>query len=839
MSDDGLSFALAMSTAVVLPWTLMKVRATLRPSEAAKWRALGFSPTSPIVCKETAASAIIGGLLTWQNALYGVLLAGEALMLKEALAEPPVIPPFDPYAALELDATVEGCRQGRLNQWGEVRCQREVIKAAYRRLARENHPDKVGDDVGARMRFDQIVKAHAVLTDPVAASNYRKYGNPDGYQGFQFGIALPSWLMGEGAFLACFLVVVIVVPALFFLCLRDPAKARQQRLSQRAQEVYTLAALGMHDQMGGAGGIDAAMERLTDPRGGRVTLQPRCVSPAALPSLVHLAAAAEEEHGGGGGGGGGGGSASGAQRALAAHLERAVPPSTRDASERQAALAELPAVLEGFFQASLSLSSQRLLFRDGALPVLRLTQRLNQAMGDADVEVMQVPHVTRDRAAAMVRRGAAVASGSAGVDHASKAGGGTATNQGAEDEGTAEEAAEDAAAATTATTSGAEGTVGAKCGDAKRAGGGAKAAKSRSMKGGKQDKPPAIGGRGGDSTVSNAASQPASRDGDAPAPAAGSMAWVMSLSPPERRAALEAAGLNATEVADATAFITRVFPMCKLSVGVEVAGEEDTDDDESGDGDDGPDDGGAITPRRQPSSRQHLVLVGDLVTLNITLIVNHGGGGGGGGGDGEVPNATASWPAACHAPYLPQRKAESWIVVLTEVGGGRVVGMKPAPPMDTWAAARGAAAGRQWTAKLQLMADGAGSRELEAHAICPSYAGADAKARVQYTVREEAPRRNGKTGRKATAAAAKPFGQGAGIGLPGGVRRRPGMGKAEDRAAAGQGAARGGGSSSGSSEDETASDSEEEEDPLAGVDPETRRAILKAQMDNLCCTGED
>ena len=71
-----------------------------------------------------------------------------------------------------------------------------------------------GADV-AKARFEAVVKAHAVLTSPVAARNYAKYGNPDGYQGFKFGIALPAWAMTERAFLACFLVVVVVVPLLF------------------------------------------------------------------------------------------------------------------------------------------------------------------------------------------------------------------------------------------------------------------------------------------------------------------------------------------------------------------------------------------------------------------------------------------------------------------------------------------------------------------------------------------------------------------------------------------------------------------------------------------------
>lgn len=62
------------------------------------------------------------------------------------------------------------------------------IKRAYRRLARECHPDANPDDPHAEARFKELAAAYEVLSDPAKRDRYDRYGSSEGFDlGDPFG----------------------------------------------------------------------------------------------------------------------------------------------------------------------------------------------------------------------------------------------------------------------------------------------------------------------------------------------------------------------------------------------------------------------------------------------------------------------------------------------------------------------------------------------------------------------------------------------------------------------------------------------------------------------------
>ena len=83
----------------------------------------------------------------------------------------------------------------------------EEIKKAYRRAARESHPDANPDDAAAEARFKELAAAYEVLSDPEKRSRYDRFGSADGFDmgdpfgaGGGFGDLFDAFFGGSGPF---------------------------------------------------------------------------------------------------------------------------------------------------------------------------------------------------------------------------------------------------------------------------------------------------------------------------------------------------------------------------------------------------------------------------------------------------------------------------------------------------------------------------------------------------------------------------------------------------------------------------------------------------------------
>lgn len=75
-------------------------------------------------------------------------------------------------------------------------CTADDIKRAYRKLARQLHPDTRPDDPAAEARFKEVSRAYEVLSDPAKRRRYDQFG-PEGVDGMNGGAGADPFMTGQ------------------------------------------------------------------------------------------------------------------------------------------------------------------------------------------------------------------------------------------------------------------------------------------------------------------------------------------------------------------------------------------------------------------------------------------------------------------------------------------------------------------------------------------------------------------------------------------------------------------------------------------------------------------
>ncbi|MCO5572821.1 hypothetical protein L7F22_026580 [Adiantum nelumboides] len=170
-------FILSVLGLFVIPWTIYRLAKAAERKNKNIHCLCSLCSRSPKY--RTSLIKKVGNFSTCSNVtliLMWVIMAFLVYYIKLMTQE---VQPFEPFSILGLESGATDAE----------------IKKAYRKLSIQYHPDKNPDPEAHNFFVEYISKAYQALTDPVARENYAKYGHPDGRQGMQMGIALPSFLL--------------------------------------------------------------------------------------------------------------------------------------------------------------------------------------------------------------------------------------------------------------------------------------------------------------------------------------------------------------------------------------------------------------------------------------------------------------------------------------------------------------------------------------------------------------------------------------------------------------------------------------------------------------------